>query len=145
MNLQLHAEAPQRAGLISNINRTELSHLIRRHIEERGMRRCFHVAGLTCDSAQTANHLHDLSMRELLTRANQAIMESQRLRRERRSLRLEASALTNRIGHTTVQSQRAERDSARLKTSLDQALSDSAAGMALSCPLSCWSILGPKP
>jgi hypothetical protein len=114
--------------------------------EERGGASVFfHLDGLTCGSAQTANHLHDLSMRELLTRANQASVESQHLRRERRSLRFEASALTNRIGHTIVQSQRAARDSARLKTSLDQALSDSAAGMALSCPLSCWSILEPKP
>jgi hypothetical protein len=43
-------------------------------------------------------------MPELIAKANQAILEAQRLRREQRSLRLEANVLASRLGETIVRS-----------------------------------------
>ena len=62
-------------------------------------------------------------MPELIAKANQAILEAQCLRREGRSLRFEASVLASQLGQTIQMSQRVEKDSADLKTSLDQAFS----------------------
>jgi hypothetical protein len=62
-------------------------------------------------------------MPELIAKANQAILEAQYLRREGRSLRYEASVLATRLGETILQSHRTEKQSADLKTSLEQALS----------------------
>jgi hypothetical protein len=61
-------------------------------------------------------------MPELIAKANQAILESHYLRRERRSLRLEATVLASQLGETVLRSRRAERESADLKASLDRAL-----------------------
>ena len=63
-------------------------------------------------------------MPELMAKANEAILEAQILRREGRSLRLEASALASRLGQTVIQSQRTEEEFAHLKISLGQALFD---------------------
>jgi hypothetical protein len=60
-------------------------------------------------------------MPELIAKANQAILEAQFLRREGRSLRFEASVLASQLGQTILLSQRVEKDSAGLKTSLDRA------------------------
>ena len=62
-------------------------------------------------------------MPELIAKANQAILEAQYLRREGRSLRHEAFVLAGQLGLTILQSHRVERESADLKTSLDQAFS----------------------
>lgn len=104
------------------------------HQAMRHQRQLFHVAGLTCDNAQTANRLHDGSMQELIAKANQAILESQYLQREGRSLRVQASILASQLGRTVVQSQRAEREFAALKTRLDQVLSDPADSFDVSDP-----------
>lgn len=63
-------------------------------------------------------------MQELIAKANQAILESQYLRREGRSLRLEASVLASQLGQTILQAHRVGADFADLKTSLDHALFD---------------------
>jgi hypothetical protein len=110
------------------------SHLIRRFIGLCATRQLFICAGLTCDNARPWNHAHDRLMPELIAKANQAILEAQSLRRERRSLRLQASVLARQLGQTIVQSQRTERESVRLKISLDQALSDPVGSIELSCP-----------
>jgi hypothetical protein len=62
-------------------------------------------------------------MAELIDKANQAILESQCLRRERCSLRLEASALVSQLGQTVARSQNTEEESASLKVRFDQAFS----------------------
>jgi len=62
-------------------------------------------------------------MQELISKANQAILESHCLRREGRSLRLEAAVLANELGRTIRRSRRVESESADLKTSLDRAFS----------------------
>jgi hypothetical protein len=63
-------------------------------------------------------------MPDLIAKANQTILEAQWLRREGRSLRFEASVLANQLGETVLQSQRTEKESSRLRASLDRALSD---------------------
>ena len=73
-------------------------------------------------------------MPELIAKANQAILESHYLRRERRWLRFQAAALASQLGQIIVQSECTERESVGLKISLDQALSDPATSTALSCP-----------
>jgi hypothetical protein len=60
-------------------------------------------------------------MPDLIAKANQAILESRCLQRERRSLRSEASMLASQLGRTIVQSQQTIEESADLKASLDQA------------------------
>ena len=60
-------------------------------------------------------------MPELIAKANEAILEAQCLRREGRSLRFEASVLASQLGQTILLSQRVEKESAGLKTSLDRA------------------------
>lgn len=62
-------------------------------------------------------------MPELIAKANQAILEAQWLRREGRSLRIEASVLASQLGQTIVQSQQVENEAAGLKASLDRAFS----------------------
>jgi hypothetical protein len=62
-------------------------------------------------------------MAELIDKANQAILESQCLRRERRSLRLEASVLASKLGQTVGRSRHVEKELAGLQASLDQAFS----------------------
>lgn len=62
-------------------------------------------------------------MPELITKANEAILESHYLRREGRSLRLEATVLARELGRTVIRTRRTERDLADLKTSLDRAFS----------------------
>jgi hypothetical protein len=47
-------------------------------------------------------------MPELIAKANQAILEAQWLRREQRSLRLEANTLASRLGETIVRSRATE-------------------------------------
>jgi len=60
---------------------------------------------------------------ELIAKANQAILEAQYLRREGRSLRHEASVLASQLGLAILRSHRVEKESADLKTRLDQAFS----------------------
>ena len=67
--------------------------------------------------------MHDRRMRELIAKANQAILEAQFLRKEGRSLRYEASVLASQLGQTIVQSHDVEREAASLKASLDRAFS----------------------
>jgi hypothetical protein len=62
-------------------------------------------------------------MSELIAKANQAILEAQYLRREGRSLRLEASVLASQLGQKVAKSQCVEQESTALKSSLDQAFS----------------------
>ncbi len=62
-------------------------------------------AELTCDNAGVANRAHDRAMPELLAKANRAILECQRLRREGLSLRLRAAVLASQLGQTIVQAQ----------------------------------------
>jgi hypothetical protein len=62
-------------------------------------------------------------MAELIAKANQAILQSQCLRKEGRALRVEASVLASQLGQTVVRSQNTERESAGLKASLDQVFS----------------------
>ncbi len=62
-------------------------------------------------------------MPELIAKANQAILEAQCLRRERRSLRFEASVLASQLGQTIQQSRHVEEEYAGLKVSLDRAFS----------------------
>jgi hypothetical protein len=62
-------------------------------------------------------------MQELIAKANQAILESQMLRREGRSLRFEATVRASELGQTILQSQSKERESSELVASLNQALS----------------------
>jgi hypothetical protein len=61
-------------------------------------------------------------MQELISKANQAIMEAQWLRQEGRALRLEASALASQLGETIVQTQRIEMGLSALQASLNQSL-----------------------
>jgi hypothetical protein len=63
-------------------------------------------------------------MQELISKANEAILESQCLRREGRSLRIEASMLASRLGQTVLQSARTERESCSLRESIDHMLFD---------------------
>ncbi len=74
---------------------------------------------------KTANQHHLLRMPELIARANQVILEAQWLRREGRSLRFEAAALASELGATLVRSRAAEGKSFDLRTSLEQAPSES--------------------
>lgn len=67
--------------------------------------------------------MHDRLMQELIAKANLAILEAQYLKRERRSLRLEASILASELGQTILRFRRVESESADLKTSLDRAFS----------------------
>lgn len=63
-------------------------------------------------------------MLELIAMANQAILESQMLRREGRSLRFEASILAGQLGQTIRQSQGVQNRLSETKASLNQMLSD---------------------
>jgi hypothetical protein len=63
-------------------------------------------------------------MQELIAKANEAILESQCLRSEGRSLRIEASMLASRLGQTVMRSARTEQETCRLRESIDHALSD---------------------
>jgi hypothetical protein len=63
-------------------------------------------------------------MEELISKANQVILEAHWLRQEGRALRFEASVLASQIGEKIQQSHRAETRLTGLQTSLDQALSD---------------------
>jgi hypothetical protein len=62
-------------------------------------------------------------MPELIAKANQAILEAQCLRREGRSLRIEASVLASQLGQTILQSRRIEEEAVSLRSSLDRAFS----------------------
>ncbi|HVX75178.1 MAG TPA: hypothetical protein VHB49_03555 [Bradyrhizobium sp.] len=74
----------------------------------------------TYDNAENANRLHGSQMQELISKANQAILEAQWLRREGRSLRFEASVLASLLSETVLQSQRLESELSTLWASLDQ-------------------------
>jgi hypothetical protein len=62
-------------------------------------------------------------MPELIAKANQAILESQHLRREGRSLRFEASVRASQLGQTILKSRDAKKEAAEIRASLDQAFS----------------------
>ena len=62
-------------------------------------------------------------MPELIAKANEAILEAQCLRREGRSLRFEASVLASQLGQTILLVHHVEKESAGLRSSLDQAFS----------------------
>jgi hypothetical protein len=61
-------------------------------------------------------------MPELIAKANQAILEAQLLRKEGRSLRLEAAVRASQLGETILQSHRVEREYSIIKARLDQSL-----------------------
>jgi hypothetical protein len=61
-------------------------------------------------------------MPELIAKANEAILEAQWLRRERRLLRFEASVLVSRLGATVLRSQAEKKQLASPQTDIDHAL-----------------------
>jgi hypothetical protein len=61
-------------------------------------------------------------MQELISKANQAILEAQWLRQEGRALRFEASVLASQLGETVLQSRRLETLLSSVQTGLDQRL-----------------------
>jgi hypothetical protein len=78
----------------------------------------------TYDNEKIPNRSYDSSMQELISKANQVILEAQWLRQEGRALRFEASVLASRLGETIVQSQRVETQLSSLQTALNRSLFD---------------------
>jgi hypothetical protein len=62
-------------------------------------------------------------MPELIAKANQAILQAQWLRREGRSLRLEAAVLASELGAAIIRSQEVEKERSLPRTRPEQSVS----------------------